>query len=204
LHWKIPGAAWGKNPISVCRRHSIIKALESGRSNRDFRAKADHNKAGANMKLKDFRSAVIQAQCELEAAQLMMLDARQKLKATKAKAQQAKLEHKRTRKAAKEAKRLALEVEDRVRERALLLAKAEKRLAKAIKKSEPAQPAAGKRPIRLAVAPKHGSAGKAAASPLAPNNPQPRPAETQKAPRPMASVRPPQPSISIAGSTPAM
>jgi predicted nucleic acid-binding Zn-ribbon protein len=183
--------------MSVCRRNSIINTLETGLFNRRFWARADRNKAGANMKLKDFRSAVIQAQCELEAAELGMLDARQKVKTAKAKTQQAKLEHKRTRKAAKEAKRLALEAEDRVRERGRMLAKAEKRLAKALKKAEPVQPAARKPLIRLAVAPKRPSARKAAASSLASKKTQARPAETQKAPRPVVNIRPSQPDIPI-------
>jgi hypothetical protein len=188
--------------MSVCRRNSIINTLETGLFNRGFWARADRNKAGANMKLKDFRSAVIQAQCELEAAELGMLDARQKVKTAKAKTQQAKLEYKRTRKGAKEAKRLALEAEDRVRERGRMLAKAEKRLAKALKKAEPVQPAAGKPPIRPAVTPKHASARKAVASPLASSKSQARPAGSQKAYRPMANVQPSQPDIPIASPIP--
>jgi predicted nucleic acid-binding Zn-ribbon protein len=91
------------------------------------------------MKLDELKKALAKAQEGLRVAEHDLADLQRKAKAAKAKSEHARLEHKRARKSAKQAKKLVLEAEDRAGQQCRVLAKAQKRLVKALKKAEKAK-----------------------------------------------------------------
>ena len=86
------------------------------------------------MKLNDLKKAAASAQEELQLAERAAAALQRRTKADKARSEQTRLEHKRARKSAKLSKKLALKAEEQVREQRRILEKAQKRLAKALKK----------------------------------------------------------------------
>ena len=90
-----------------------------------------------DMKLQILQEAVAGAQQEFQDAETKAVAARLSAKAAKAAAEKSRVEHKRARKAAKQARKIALKAENKAEELAAILAKAQKRLAKALKKMGP-------------------------------------------------------------------
>jgi len=86
------------------------------------------------MKLNDLKKAAAKAQQDLHLAARKAADLRQKAQAAKARSEQTRLEHKRARKAAKQAKKSAAAAEEQARDYCRVFEKAQKRLAKAVKK----------------------------------------------------------------------
>ena len=102
------------------------------------------------MKLNDLKKAAAKARQDLQVAERKVAELQRNAKAAKAKAEQARLEHKRVRKAAKQAKKLALAAEEQARERYRVWEKAQKRLAKALKKLAKAKGGGTKKPALAA------------------------------------------------------
>ena len=106
-------------------------------SGRRFARQQSTKQQEPNMKLNDLKKAVAKARQDRQLAERQAVALRHTAKAAKAKAEQARLEQKLLRKVAKEAKKLALDAEGRACDRCQALEKAQKRLAKALKKSAP-------------------------------------------------------------------
>jgi len=104
------------------------------------------------MKLNDLKQAVAKAQQDLQTVEGKAADLRRKAKAAKANTEQTRLEYKCARKAAKQAKKLASAAEDQSREQCQVLEKAQKRLAKALKKLDQGKAKQKGKPARPAVA----------------------------------------------------
>jgi hypothetical protein len=134
------------------------------------------------MKLNDLRNAAAKADQELHIAKRRAKDLQAKAKAGKAALQQARLNHKRARKAAKQTKSLALAAKEQARDRLRIWEKAQKRLAKALKKLAKAHDA--KKPSQTPAGPRKasgpGSKGKRQAR--SPRAPEKRPLAGQATP----------------------
>ena len=115
------------------------------------------------MKLSDLKNAVAKAQQELELVKRKAVELQLRAKTTRARADHAWLVQERARKAAKQAKKLAVAAEDQACEQCSLLTKAQKRLAKAMKKVGRAEAASKKKSDQPAAA--HSSAAKLTAYP---------------------------------------
>ena len=127
------------------------------------------------MKLNDLKKAAARAQQELQLAESKVADLQRTVKAAKANTEQVRLQFKGMRKAAKQAKKLVLAAEEQARERCRVWEKAQKRLAKALKKLVKAKGGGTKKPALAAAAP-----GKAAPPKPAAKKPSPIPPKTQK------------------------
>lgn len=91
-------------------------------------------KSEPGAKINNLQKAVASAQQEFRAAEHKAIAARLGVRAAKAAAEKIRLEHKRARKVAKKTKKQAQQSESLAHELAGVLAKAQKRLAKALKK----------------------------------------------------------------------
>jgi hypothetical protein len=106
------------------------------------------------MKLNDLQKAGAKAHRALQIAKAKAAELQRKAKTAKAIAEQARLEHKHARKAAKQTKRLALAAEEDARGQFRVWEKAQKRLAKALKKLAKAKTGKAKRSASTAAAPR--------------------------------------------------
>ena len=106
------------------------------------------------MKLSNLKKAVSKARQDLQLAERKAAELRRSAKAARARAEQVRLEHRRLRKAAKQAKKLALAAEDQACERRRIWEKAEKRLAKALKKLAKAKGGGANKTVKAAARPR--------------------------------------------------
>ena len=124
------------------------------------------------MKLNDLKKAAARTHQDLQLAERKAADFQRKANAAKAKTEQTRLEFKRARKSAKQLRKLASAAEDQACEQRRVLEKAQKRLAKALKKLRQGK---GKQKNKLARRP-------AVARPSAPSKPVP-PKQSAAAPK---------------------
>ena len=115
------------------------------------------------MKLDDLKKAEAKAQQGLQLAEAKAAELQRKAKAAKAMAEQARVKHKQTRKAAKQAKRLALAAEEYAGDQLRVWEKAQKCLAKALKKAAKAKAGQSKRPAPTSAARRNAKPAKPAA-----------------------------------------
>ena len=149
------------------------------------------------MNLNGLKQAAAKAQQAFRIAELKVADLQRTFKAAKAKTEQARLEHKRVRKAAKQAKKLTLAAEDQARERRRICEKAQKRLAKSLKKLAKVKGGGAKKTPKAVAAPLKPASARQAAKTKLPPIPRKTPVVSQSPPTAPGAVTGPPASPTV-------